>query len=394
MSNFKIKDVGLDTSNLEYSVSDSNFSYIHTSVNSNNGYIVKEFMSDIKYTLITSIDFLDMCDIAIEGHLSELGRDNIDLLLINSKCNFSEYHETINNLLNSGTVSQIGIKNPESVEQLQSILEVIDSIKYISLELCPLNFNYELINYCNENDISIIGFNPFGGHLTSGQIIDSFSVSYLMCFAANYCDSVFLSSRDLVFAEEERKYLMSLINTESSEKYTLNKSISKLNKPFPKSASVSLKVDDNLIIPIKDQTTLYNYDELLINLGNINVYIDNKDSESDDIDKLESSVWEYLNEIKMPDDTKNPDDIISICRPYVQKLANIIYPGIENWFLGTFCVNRNNMFVITAARETENKKLFKKPKKTKEVHNYILFYFDGNVIFRKLKFAEEMTLES
>ena len=92
----------------------------------------------------------------LAGHLLTLGRDKIDLLLINSNCKWDI--NNIEQLKISGIIDSVGISNPDSIERIIEIRKEVgeDKIKYISLDLCPLNFRYDIVNWCFENNITIV----------------------------------------------------------------------------------------------------------------------------------------------------------------------------------------------------------------------------------------------
>ena len=235
MSMYKIKGVGLDTTNLDYVADVGEFDYLHTSISANNGLIVRGILEESIATIITSIDFLDQIKIAVNNHLFELGREKLDLLLINSSCDFEKYADQVQELLDSGLVDQIGIKNPNSPEEIKRIMKTVPKIKYISLELCPLNFNYEVVKFCEDNDIDLLVFNPFGGYISAPVLIDSFTIPYLLNFAAYYGTIVFLSGRE-ISSNSQRQYLEPLIDSdvENESLYQLTKSVKRLVKPIKK----------------------------------------------------------------------------------------------------------------------------------------------------------------
>ena len=165
---FKINGVGLDTRRLTVCPSssfDELFDYIHTSISENNDYIISDFIKHQSgASLITTVDFSDTLETALTGHLLTIGRNKIDLLLISSNCNWD--FDNIKQLKTSGIIDSVGISNPDSIDRIIELREKLD-IRYISLELCPLNFKYDIISWCSENNITILGFNPFGGHISA-----------------------------------------------------------------------------------------------------------------------------------------------------------------------------------------------------------------------------------
>lgn len=322
---FKISGVGLDTRRLTICPSnsfDELFDYIHTSISENNDYIISDF---IKYQsgalLITTIDFSDTMESALTGHLLTIGRNKIDLLLINSNCKWNP--DNINQLKTSGIIDSIGISNPDSIDRIIELRNELgnENIKYISLDICPLNFNYDIINWCSENNITILGFNPFGGHISAPSIIDSFSVPYLLGFSATYSSIVFLSGEDIYQCIPERDYLNSLIGKEVEPKYILKKNISKLYKPIKKTIETSLKIGDNIIFPYKCPDTIYDHSDIILNLGKIIETLPEQLEKSN----LEEEVYLISDILYKPEDA-NSSDLFAIYRYRVLELLKVRFP--------------------------------------------------------------------
>ena len=183
MSNFKIKGVGIDTTKLDYAPSEEfEFDYVFTSITANNEVYIKNLS---KYAqIVTYINFLDKSDEAIREHLDLLDKDSIALLLIDANCDFIKYADTINSCIDLGYVEEVGIYGPTSIERVKEIQEVLPSLRFVGLEFSPLNFNYELISWMVENNLELIGFNPFGGHISAAGMIDAFTVPYLLEFSS------------------------------------------------------------------------------------------------------------------------------------------------------------------------------------------------------------------
>ena len=323
---FKISGVGLDTRRLTICPSetfDELFDYIHTSISENNDYIISDF---IKFqsgaSIITTIDFSDTMETAIAGHLLTIGREKIDLLLINSNCSWDITN--INHLKSSGMVDSIGISNPDSIERIIELQkEMRGEIKYISLDLCPLNFKYDIVNWCIENNITMLGFNPFGGHISAPSIIDSFSIPYLLGFSASYCSIVFLSGEDIFQTIPERDYLNNLIGKDVEPKYILKKNVSKLYKPIKKTVETSINISDNIIFPYNCPEIIYNPEELVLTLGKTTEII----PEQTEPTEIESEVYQLLNLLYMPKDSDIRSQF-AIFRYRVIELLKVKFPEV------------------------------------------------------------------
>ena len=382
MSKFKIEGVGLDLTTLDYSPSeDFEFDYLCTSILSNNESTIKEYVNQCSGSpLVTKIDFLDRSSEAIGLHLDQLERDNIDLLLVDSKCDFVKYADELSFLVDRGYVDVIGIYNPESVDRIKEIMSVLPSLKYIGLELCPLNFNYEIISWARENGISIVGFNPFGGHISGNAVIDSFTVPYLLEFFATYTTLGFLSGRDVFASKQHKDYLKNLIGKDIKEPkiYTLNKTISKLYKPLKKAAEVSIKLDPGHIIPVGLRDAVFDPEELEIRLGKALEETNDFDVE---VGGLIDSVYKYYEEFKTPEDTESDLAILALFRPHVIDTVRSFY---RDWDVRDAKVGEK-LFVITALKPIfRGHGIFKRMREVK-MKNFMLYINNKSLEFCELQ---------
>jgi hypothetical protein len=379
---YKIKGIGLDTTTLDYVADVGDYDYLHTSISANNGLIIRGILEESIATIITSIDFLDQADKAIINHLYELGRDRIDLLLINSTCDFEKYSEQIKDLLDSSLVDQIGLKNPNNPEEIKRIMKIMPKLKYISLELCPLNFNYEIVKFCEDNDIDILVFNPYGGYISAPVLIDSFTMPYLLNFAAYYGTIVFLSGRELS-SNAQKRYLEPLIDAEVENEsiYQLNKTVKKLVKPLKKMVNTSIVINEEITLPFQAlQSSLFSGDDLILSLDKT-YYKVNK---NDDLDDVEKYITEYLSkkeEYKLPEDTGNDSNSLSVLRYYISKWLDEILDR-NNTVIN--CVKLSNNIFVYLVYEEEKKR---RNTNYNPVGCYLLYKSEGNIQFLKVKNA-------
>ena len=382
MSIYKIKGIGLDTTTLDYVADVGDYDYLHTSISANNGLIIRGILEESIATIITSIDFLDQADKAIINHLYELGRDKIDLLLINSTCDFEKYSEQIKDLLDSSLVDQIGLKNPNNPEEIKRIMKIMPKLKYISLELCPLNFNYDIVKFCKDNDIDILVFNPYGGYISAPVLIDSFTMPYLLNFAAYYGTIVFLSGRELS-SNAQKRYLEPLIDAEVENEsiYQLNKTVKKLVKPLKKMVNTSIVINEEITLPFQAlQSSLFSGDDLILSLDKTYYKVD-KDDNLDDVEKY---ITEYLSkkeEYKLPEDTGNDSNSLSVLRYYISKWLDEILDR-NNTVIN--CVKLSNNIFIYLVYEEEKKR---RNTDYNPVGCYLLYKSEGNIQFLKVKNA-------
>lgn len=383
MTEFKIKGVGLDTSNLNYlpkTISDESveYGYFYTNVNANNGLVVRPLLQESREVrLVVGIDFLDHVSIAIREHLLELGRSYIDVLMIDSGCDWEKYEEEIKTIMESGLVDEIGIKNPEkkTVEELEA-LRVKFGITYIGINLCPLYYWKSIMDWANSTGITIFSFNPLGGHLSAPSLIDSFSITYLLNFSAFHSDIVFLSGKDIVFSNVNKDYITSLLHLESSvdsNNYIIKKDINKLIKPLKEVGHASIRVGEELF-PITEKDMVLNPQEMDIGIGSVALKID-ESIELDSDDEVGHSIMSYLEDAYLPEDTKNPKDYMSVVRPKAFELFQNQFPSEKGWL----CANvfMGDLYLFSAYREFRHTRWFSPDEIRSENKVYALYYSPG-----------------
>ena len=369
MSKFKIQGVGLDTTKLDYSPGEEmEFDYLYTSILANNEEAIYDYVSRCSGSpLVTRLSFLDRSSEAIGLHLDQLGRATVDLLLVDASCDFIKYADDLSSLVDYKYVDVIGVYGPETPERLDEIKTVLPNLKYIGLELSPLNFNYEVVKWAKDNGVDIVGFNPFGGNISAQGMIDSFTVPYLLEFFGTHTTLGFLSSRDMFSARQDKDYLEKLIgrDIENPKLYNLEKSMYKLYKPIKKAIGVSLKLDLNHTLPLGFSDSLFDPSDLDIRFGEAL-------TETRDLDVvvggIEDEVYEYYREFKTPEDTESDLAILALFRPHVKDLLISRFPG---WIISE---NRagEKIFVYSAVYVSyRGHGIFKRIKETK-TRNFLL----------------------
>lgn len=377
MNKFKINDVGLDTStivDIPPSNEENDF-IVYTELSANNDYLFGSWMNTNKRPLITYIEnYSSDWDDAINLHLVTLGRSHIDILLLPASFNFAEKKEDLEKLLDSKLVKEIGIRNPQSVEQLDSI---DFNYKYIGLNCSPLEFNYSIHVWAEEKNKSIIGFNPFGGYISAARSIDAFSVPYLLGFVSTWCDTIILSGRDINSADKDQKYLRELIGKDSAPKYILKKNVNRLVKPLKSLIGTSIKVTPNLIIPYKSSTTIPIPSSLIMSLGDpVSVL----PIENESVEEFIKEVREYIKLIHKPENC-SIGTYSNIVRSKVTSYLSIQYPKNDGWMIDIASVGG------IIAYHLERKKrggIFKKYKVPEEKYYYL-----GIADFDKVYFDDQ-----
>lgn len=250
--------VGLDLSTLTYCPDPEildNFGYVHTKIGTCNDHTISAFTEEtVNKRLVTEINYTDLLEYSITTHLSAIGRSWIDILELPTTVNWDANLITgLKSLEMSGLVYGVSIKNPESVEDIEKIQKVLNEggveLEYVSLDLCPINFNYDIVSWCENNKVAIIGYNPMGGYINSANVINSFSVPYLLGFAATHCNIVFLSSRDVYKSTLSAKYLNSMSGMWTESIYILKKNVKKLQKPLKRVVFTSAILGEDRHIP-------------------------------------------------------------------------------------------------------------------------------------------------
>lgn len=382
---FRVKGTGLDTTNLDYSpknASELDFQYYYTNPNANNGPLIYPLVSNLEKGLIVGIDFLDEAKIAILEHLYELRRVNIDLLLIDASCNFED-ENSLNDILElkNNCIGNIGIKNPEkiSLERLMEVSKLLGGVKHIALNLSPLYFNKEILDWAYNNEVEVIAFNPLGGHLTAPCMIDSFGLQYLLNFSGVYADTVILSGKDLASTEINSSYLNNLVGESvlKPEIYTMKRSVDKLVKPLRKICSQSLVTETSEILPMEEaQNELFDPNELILSIGEevVDVNLDYTLPEDEQKEDLAfNDILQYLENIKIPSDTENDNDIVSVVRPKAFALFRARYLESAGW--ECFSINLGNIVVFNARKVLRHRRyLFAEDNIEYKTVSYLLYY--------------------
>ena len=364
---FKLKAVGLDTTNLNYlsPLEKDDYKYVHINFGSNNEEFITEVIKDAR--VFMTVDFVDNLQTAIGYYTRLNGINSLEGLLIDSKCDFNKYSDQIKGLI----------------------------------DFCPLCFNVDIINWARENDKIILGFNPFGGFLSYPNIIESFTVPYLLGFIATYADFVFLSSRDLVYSANEKNYLESLIGCTSEKLYLFTKSLNKLVQPIQKAIKNYLIVDENIVIEVEDPVFSLNKNEVVITImtGNVEqipepevAELSNDGTIHYDVDTL--SPEKFINTHFIMDLKDNKPAGISD-ESYLSLLKYQIMELLENYYnekykdlygscevtIGKLC--KNSVLFSVDVIYIEKTGIFTVDKRAEKA-GFILYYRDGKFLFQKV----------
>ena len=235
----KIKGVGLDTSPLTYKPSLDYFPdtlYINTS--SNNTFYLPDNFGEGR-NLIVEVGSSEFVEDILRG--TELKR--IDTLLFPAD-SLKVRENELGDVLDRYEVKSVGISRPGSLTQLEKAAEEIKKVilpSYISLSLCPVHFQKEILDWADSNQLGIIGLNPFGGYHLAPSVISSFSIPFLLSFTAAYSDVVILSGRDIINAQYEALYLEELIGKDRLGEVGMGNTVIQTPRTFPKFIYTGLK---------------------------------------------------------------------------------------------------------------------------------------------------------
>lgn len=391
---FKVREkgAGLDLVHLNYcpdsTILNEDFGYIHTSTYCANDNILADFVDQEVKTcqLVVDVDSVDKLGQIVLSHLSSIDHDWIDILEIPADCDWnSEVVDQLKTLIDSGIVYELSIKNPQNIDRLVEIKQLLDEknidIDYVSLDICPLNFNLDIINWCNddENSVAVIGYNPFGGYINHPNVLSSFSAPYLLGFAATYCNIVFLSSRDLYKATQSAKYINNLYDKESELMYSLKKSVNKLQKPLKKVVYTSMILDNNANLPYDTPDYVpTGEDSILLNLGKSIEVLPNVDEYNNPFSSFEQEVYDFLNTLSYPSDASNKT---KFC---LAKNQIINYLRTKHTGYDILCSMINDSAIaVMATKEGSSGSWFRRTKVTLSNSYIIAMKSDGTVYFKE-----------
>lgn len=376
---------GLDMTHLNYCPKDnylSDFKYLHTSIRSNNDQIISQALEESSdKELVTEIGFTDKMSVGILNHLISIDREWIDILEIPASLNWDENTgNQVKTLLDSGMVYEISIKNPETVDRISEIMHILDqcgvTVEYVSLDICPLNFDYEIVNFCKERDIEIIGYNPMGGYISAANTIECFTAPYLLSFAATYCSIVFISSRDLYKATQDARYLNELWGKKIESTFLLKKSVHRLQKPLKPVVHTSIILDEEVYLPYNTPDFVPTGDDsIIMSLGKDHFeFKEDLESQTD----LEKEINAIIGNLDFPNDSID-EDKFSIAKSQVIASLKLKYP--DHLFM--YSLINSTTIAVRAEKETVEG-WFKKTVK-KDNHEFIISMIPGGrVYFREV----------
>ena len=325
----KLKGVGIDTSQIDYkpeSVYAQDYIFIDTT--KNNGFCLIDFVVGRK--VIIKVGSLWRAGEILWGLENDLGNlSEIDVLLIPAEELISGDLSMLGEIIDRYKIGSVGIDRPENLEHLRKATENIKSVilpSYVSLDICPLHFQKDMIDWCEEEGLEILGFNPFGGFINGASVIECFTIPYLLEFAARYSVVVFLSGRDIISASYNSEYLKGLIGEDSDDElYEMKSGVNRLSKPLPRFIHSALKTERGGVIPYDNPEYLATHSELLMGLEKI------KEAQNlESAGKIETLVREIFDYLCLRLEEKKPGIYFSVFRPkMIADLRKALGPECE-----------------------------------------------------------------
>lgn len=230
MIKYKVQNVGIDTTNLRGSFGGEEvFPFVYTSISENNDYLVGQYIDpEDDQSILVYIDFTERLEELLKLHMEALGVKKVDMLFFNADLDPKKVYEACKTL---GDICPpiFGIKDPKNTRQIEGFLNLPDfKVQGVGIPLSPTEFDYSIVQFCVDHEIPIYGFNPFGGYISAARNISSFTVPYLLSFAAAHCEVVMLSGRNVGESEDDMKFLKSLIGeTHNKGEYFLDRKVHK-----------------------------------------------------------------------------------------------------------------------------------------------------------------------
>lgn len=384
MSIFKIQGVGLDTSSLGYPLmpDEEYYDYIMTNLTSDNDYLLGDYLSKNSSILIVKTPYLDSVEISLKDHLEEIGRKRINLLLVESGANWNKAEKI-------PFVEHWGIAHPtkEEILKADSVLKEKGlKLEYVLLSTCPLDYDVELFNLAIALELTILIDNPMGGYLSAPRNIETFSVPYLLCFAANQGSVVFLSSRDLSKASEGKDYLKSLIGKQANDMFELRKTIQNPVKPIKKVIYTSTKVSEDIILPYNSPELLTTTEDTVFSIGK---YKENLiEIEESDTDSVENKIRHLLEITHLPEDASREALFTHLryrIENYIEGYLGDDYKDIEYTYM-------NSIMLITATKPSFSKGFLWWYKYIPEEKRYFCFMLsqEGKPLFYEINSPDEV----
>ena len=369
----RVEGVGLDCSTLPYRPAPTYLpDYLYIDTSANNFSLVEDMLEDKSVIVRVGTSGVGMLEI-----LKGVGLKDIDVLLLPTTTPIDI--EELKKVLDEFEIGCVGIDRPENLTQCREAAEEIKKVilpTYVSLSISPVHYQKDIIDWAEENEIDILGLDPFGGFLSAPSVIQSFIIPFLLTFTAAYSKIVFLSGRDIINAYNNSQFLTALINGEVKEELVrMSKSVDHLVKPLPKFVHSGLRLGDEGIVPYEDPEALINPGEVELGLDKVEWKWNKKE------DEIVKQILDFdLLMMPLPDELDIGTKISIILPSLISELKKATGCKIEAAKMGTAT------FLVSVEEEKREKRYLWKDKVWKE-KKYYIFYMteDGEIKVGKWK---------
>lgn len=129
------------------------YDWIYTSISYNNDYKIPNRLG-LKLISTINARYVDHYETVIHSHLVNLGRDYIDIMLVESLGDIEETTHMFNLVSQDKRFRSIGVTGM-SLDELK-YFNSYGSISYVLLDVSSTNLDLDYINYCRDNGIKMI----------------------------------------------------------------------------------------------------------------------------------------------------------------------------------------------------------------------------------------------
>ena len=380
MTNFKLKGIGLDTTTLDYSpvkyyYDKASIGYVLTNPAANNDFLIKPYLEYLSEAfLLTEINYVDGADDILVSYLKHLGRTKYDLLFLNANLDYKYFDTSIKDIYSRNEIEHLGLSRPKDIDTLKKNIEYLEAIGHkvesVLLDISPINFQKDIIDYCIEAGITIFSTNTFGGWVNSNAVISTYTTPYLLEFSSLYSDVIILSSRDMCNVKYNIPFLEQLMKSEDIylEPLDIPCPITPVQKPTP-IIFTALKLEGDKIIPYNTPNYVFQPDQLI--LGQTDIFPEIKLGR----DKTETEIGvEKLIPLVYKTPELSDDDYFVSLRFKIEDFLEISHKGWEKEILKI----TDKIIYLKYTKETFRIRWFGKSTKIKEKSNeYLLYYAEG-----------------
>lgn len=163
-------------------------SYIDTAINYNNDYLLTETRQKI-ISKISACHY-DAYEFMVSNHLKYLRRDFIDIMLIHS--NRGNWQQLVAKIKDDKRFKHLGVSN-FMIDDILEYEKIVGRLpEYCELEINPQYVDVKTIEFCKAHDIKIIAYAILGGKYRAMRNIATYSLPYLMSFAATFANILIL----------------------------------------------------------------------------------------------------------------------------------------------------------------------------------------------------------